>query len=117
MDNAIANLLRAGVILSAAFVLLGGVLYLRRPAAAPPDYRQFTGVAAPLRTLSGIVSGASHLDPRSLIQFGILLLIATPIARVVMCVIAFARQRDLFYAAISAAVLAILLFSILHGSA
>jgi uncharacterized membrane protein len=115
MDNSIANLLRAGVALSAFVVMIGGAMYLLHPATAHPDYRQFASVAAPLRTLSGILLGAAHFDPRSLIQFGILLLVSTPIARVAFCVFGFARQRDLLYAAISVVVLAILLLSFIRS--
>jgi uncharacterized membrane protein len=47
---------------------------------------------------------------------GVLLLIATPIARVVFAVVSFAMERDWLYVAISAVVLAILAFGLLHSS-
>jgi uncharacterized membrane protein len=51
------------------------------------------------------------MDSRSVIEFGILLLIATPVCRVIFGVVGFALLRDRFYTAVSAIVLAILLFS------
>ena len=45
-------------------------------------------------TLSGIVQDVLALQGRGIIQLGLLLLIATPIARVAFSVAAFAFQRD-----------------------
>jgi uncharacterized membrane protein len=59
---------------------------------------------------------AFHLNADGVIQVGLLLLIATPIARVVFCVIGFARQRDILYVAISSFVLAILFYSLARVS-
>ncbi len=52
------------------------------------------------------------MEPRSVIQLGLLLLIATPIARVAFSVVAFAVQRDRVYVGLSAVVLAVLLWSL-----
>jgi len=51
----------------------------------------------------------------SIIQLGVLLLIATPVARVFISVIGFARERDWMYVACSLIVLALLCFSLAHG--
>jgi uncharacterized membrane protein len=45
----------------------------------------------------------------------LLILIATPIARVIFAVIGFARERDMLYTIISLIVLAVLAFSLVHG--
>jgi uncharacterized membrane protein len=52
------------------------------------------------------------VDPLALIQLGLFLLIATPVARVILSVAAFAVERDRVYVAITTLVLAILLYSI-----
>ncbi len=106
------RLLRAGVLLSAAFVLAGGILFLIRHGHTTADYRVFHGDLSPLRTLSGILHGLASLSARAIIQFGLLLLIATPIARVAFSALAFARQRDYLYLAFTLAVLAILAASL-----
>jgi uncharacterized membrane protein len=48
-----------------------------------------------------------------MIQLGILLLVATPIARVMGALVSFALRRDVTYAVISSLVLAALLYSLL----
>jgi uncharacterized membrane protein len=65
-----------------------------------------------LRHVSDIFRKALSLDPRGLIQLGILLLIATPIVRVAFTVFAFAYQRDWTYVAVTLIVLGLLIYSI-----
>jgi uncharacterized membrane protein len=55
-------------------------------------------------------------DAAAIVQLGVLLLIATPIARVIFAAIGFAVERDRLYVAISLAVLAVLIFGLLHVS-
>jgi uncharacterized membrane protein len=112
LDLSVAAMLRFGVTLAAIVVLIGGVMYLRHPWAPTPDYTHFNAGGASRRTITGIVDGALHLRPRSIIQLGLVLLIATPVARVVFCVIGFARQRSRLYVAVSSVVLVILLYSL-----
>ena len=52
---------------------------------------------------------------RGLIQLGVLLLIATPVARVAFSVYVFARQRDRLYIVVTLAVLVLLLLSLFAG--
>jgi uncharacterized membrane protein len=115
LDLSVAAMLRVGITLAALVVFLGGVLYLRYPWLPHPDYTHFTPPTPALSTLRGVVHGALHLDPPSIIQAGLILLIATPVARVVFCVVGFARQRDLVYTAISVIVLAVLTYSLTVG--
>ena len=115
VDRLLGNLLRAGVILSAAVTAIGGALFLVRYGAAPADYRVFAGEPEDLRSLRGIIAGAITLRPRSLIQLGLLLLIATPIARVAFSLVVFVRQRDRTYVLVTTIVLALLLFSLFLG--
>ena len=113
LDATIANMLRLGVTLAAAVVFLGGILSLRNLPTTIPDYAHFQ--PATISTLSGLLHAAAHLDPAGIIQLGLLLLIATPILRVVFCVVGFALQRDRLYVAISTSVLLILLYSLFRG--
>ena len=109
----IGQLLRAGVLLSATVVIFGGIVYLTRHGHTPADYRTFHGDISPLRTLAGIFHGTMQFSARAIIQFGLLLLIATPIARVIFSAIAFAIERDYLYVAFTLAVLVILAYSLL----
>ena len=112
VDRMIGTLLRAGVLLAAAVVLVSGAWFLFLSGAAVPDYHVFRSEPADLRSVGGILSGALHARPLCVIQFGLLLLIATPIVRVGFSVLAFALQRDRMYAAITLVVLAVLLGSL-----
>lgn len=112
----IGNLLRAGVTLSAIVVLAGGILYLVRYGHSPADYRVFRGEPTDLRHVSGIVRDAAAVHSRGIIQLGLLLLIATPIARVAFALFAFAAEGDRMYVLFSLIVLAILMFSLIGSS-
>ena len=117
MDNVIGLMLRTGVILSTAFVLGGGIWYIAQFGGQTPEYRTFHGEPPALRTMTGIVRGTTELDPRAWIQLGLLILIATPVARVLFSIAAFAAQRDHAYVAITSLVAAILFYSLFgrHG--
>jgi uncharacterized membrane protein len=117
VEQTLGNLLRAGVLAAAAVVLAGGVLYLARHGTEPADHRVFHGEPAELRSPTGVVRQALALSDRGLIQLGLLLLIATPVARVLLCVFAFARQRDGTYVVLTLLVLAVLLYSLFLGQA
>lgn len=112
MDRIIGNLLRIAVILSAAFVITGAVIYLMRHGTEMPDYGVFTGVPRDLRGLREIIESAWQTRSVGIIQLGLLLLIATPVARVIFSVFAFLIQRDYMYAVFTLTVLAILLLSL-----
>jgi len=115
VERVIGNLLRWGVVLAAAVVLAGGVVYLVRHGTAISDDRVFRGEPSDLRDVSGIARGAVSGHGRHLIQFGLLLLIAVPVARVAFSVVAFALQRDRVYVLVTLLVLAVLLFSLSFG--
>jgi uncharacterized membrane protein len=113
IDQLMGLLLRAGVILAAAIVLSGGIVYVSRHSQPPINYRVFQSEPQNLRTISGIVTGAKALSGRGLIQFGLLILIATPIARVTFSVFAFLYERDWKYVIFTLLVLSLLLYSLL----
>lgn len=117
MDLIMSRLLRTGVILSAMLVLAGGALFLLRHSTPVTDYRHFQGEPQELRTVTGIFQQAATLRGRGLIQFGLLLLIATPIARVIFSVFVFLYERDWTFVLLTLAVLSILFYSLLgpHG--
>ena len=113
MEIIIGNLLRTGVMLSAAVVLIGGIIYLARHGTEPTHYRIFHGEPAEYRTVSGIFQQVRALRGRGIIQLGLLLLIATPVARVAFAVWGFAKERDRMYVIFTVIVLVILLYSLL----
>ncbi len=111
MELSISRMLRVGVSLAAVVVFVGAVLYHLQAHGVEPDYRHFHGVVRPAADLAPVLEGVRHLESRSIIRLGILLLIATPILRVAFCVFSFAAQKDRIYVTVSSIVLAVLLYS------
>ncbi len=112
VERVIGTLLRWGVILAASVVLAGGAAYLVLYGSSIPDYRIFRGQPPDLRMAAGIAKEALSLHPTGLIQFGLLMLIATPVARVAFSVVAFALQRDRTYTVVTLIVFAVLMYSL-----
>jgi uncharacterized membrane protein len=118
IEEIIGNLLRTGVMSSAAVVFAGACFYLVRHGHSPVDYHLFHGVPSELRSLSGIVHSAFRLQGRGIIQLGLIVLILTPVARVAFAIWGFAEEHDGMYVIFTTIVLAILLYSLLGaGSA
>ena len=116
LESLIANLLRAGVVISAFVVLSGAVMYLGFHPWARVDYRTFHGEPDELKTVHGVVRFAFSGDDRGIMQLGLLLLIATPIARVFSSAVVFAIENDRMYLLFTLLVLAVLLYSLFGSS-
>jgi uncharacterized membrane protein len=112
VEEIIGRLLIAGVLLAALIVAGAGIFYLFRHGSEPPHYRIFRGEPADLRSVRGAFADALAGSSRGMIQVGLLLLIATPVARVLFSVFAFLREHDRLYVGITLIVLAVLLFSL-----
>ena len=117
VEQLIGRLLQIGVLVAAAVVIIGAGLVFAQHGGKPVSYDVFRGEPAYLRSISGIVHGALTMDSLAIVQLGLLLLIATPVARVAFTFVAFALQRDRMYMAITALVLALLLYGLLLGRA
>ncbi len=118
VEQLLGNLLRAGVLLAAGVVLVGGIVYLvHHGMEARPRLEHFRENYEPpdMRSPAGIVRGSLSVRGSGLIQLGLLLLIATPVARVVFSVYAFARERDYIYVVLTLLVLGVLLYSLFSG--
>ena len=111
----IANLLRAGVVIAALVVIAGAIPYLGAHPRAHVAFRTYLGEPDDLKTVHGILKFAFTGHARGVIQLGLLLLIATPIARVAFSAVAFAIEGDRMYVGFTLIVLAVLLYS-LFGS-
>ena len=108
----VSTTLRGGLLLAALIVTIGGGAHLLQHGGDPVAYAVFRGEPRSLRTIPGILDGATRGAPLAVIQLGVLLLIATPIARVALSLIGFQREGDRRYVAITGIVLTILLFSL-----
>ena len=115
VDQILGNMLRIGVIIATIVAAAGGVLYLASHGLEPTDHRVFHGEPAELRHIGSIVRGAFTLHSAAIVQLGLVLLIATPVARVAMSLVAFILQRDRVYIVVTSIVLALLIFSLTGG--
>lgn len=116
MQAVIGWVLRMGVIVSVTIVFIGGVLYMYRHDGSIPDYSKFSGVPNFVQ-LHGLINGILNLKGRSIIQAGIILLIATPILRIAFSTVGFVLEKDYLYIGISLLVLLIIITSSLSGHA
>lgn len=113
-EQTIAKLLRAGVGTSAAVVFSGGLCYVIQSRHEATAYHAFHRASALYRNVFRMFAAAIGGDCRAIIQIGLLLLIATPVARVAFSAVAFAREHDYTYVTATLIVLAILLVSLLR---
>lgn len=116
VENIVGGMLRAGVILSAAVVFAGAIVFLAGHWSEPANYRVFRGEPSELRHFHGIIHATLAGRGRAMIQFGLLFLISTPIARVAFAMFGFAEEKDRLYVVFTGIVLVILLYSLM-GSA
>lgn len=113
IERIIAVLLQGGVLLAILVVLLGAALYLGGHGRRIADFRVFHGSPWDLRSAPAVVRAALGGQREAVIQLGVLILIATPVARVLFALVAFAWDRDLVYVVVTAIVLGVLLYGLL----
>ena len=116
VEMVVGTLLRWGVLLAAGVTAVGGALLLWQDGGSIPDLGRFVGEPGSHSALGAIVRGAFGGEGAAIVQLGVVLLIATPITRVAFTLVAFLRQRDRLYTAVTAVVLAILLYSLFSGT-
>ena len=116
IEQLIGLQLRYGVIIASLVVLTGGLVYLHQYGSlGMPAYHQFIGTKAGFTTASQIGIGLKTGNAKSIIQLGVLLLIATPILRIAFSLVGFILEKDKMYIAITLIVLTVMLFSIFGG--
>lgn len=117
MQAVIGWVLRLGVIISMAVVFIGGVIYLYRHGHTIANYKTFSGVPEFLQTPRGILNGIVTFRGRAIIQAGIVLLIATPVIRIICSAIGFIMEKDYLYTGITIFVLMIIVIGMFTGHA
>jgi uncharacterized membrane protein len=117
MQQVVGRLLQAGVMLSAAVVVAGGAWLLACSGWSAPAYQHFHAVPPELRYVNTLIASLANPTPQAIVQLGLVLLIATPVARVVFSMVAFAIQRDRTNVVITLIVLVVLAYSLVipHG--
>src|SRR5215469_49144 len=112
MDQIISVLLRTGVLLACAVVIIGGIFYVIHHKGPLPDHHTFQSEPASLREFHGIVKGLVAPVGRNWIQFGLVILVATPFAQVSFSVFSFFKEKDWTYVVLTLVVLSVLVGSL-----
>lgn len=108
----ISLILRIGVLTSAAVIIIGGILFVIQHPNASFSFKSFAGEPARLRQADVIIKEAFQFRSRSVIQLGILILIATPVLRVIFSFIEFLIHKDWIFVIITAIVITTLFYSL-----
>src|ERR1700753_211300 len=111
LEKLIGELLRYGVIASSLVVLAGGIVYLIRHGGQLPQYHEFRGEPDKMRKPILMWEAVWRGEGRPLIALGLLILVATPIARIVFSFIGYLLEKDYLYAVLTAIVLLVILLN------
>lgn len=101
--------------LSAVVLALGLLLEVASPPAGAPATLQGTlsaGFGRPTLSAASLASGLGAGGPISVLEVGIIVLVATPVSRVFASVILFLKERDMLYVGVTGLVLAMLLIAL-----
>src|ERR1700754_1803704 len=109
LEKFIGQLLRFGVLLSSLIVVAGGGVYLYRHGGEIPQYHDFRGEPDKMKQLGPLLQAIGRGEGRPLVQLGLFILIATPIARIVFSVIGYLLEKDYLYVTITILVLVVIL--------
>jgi len=115
IQSIIGHVLRWGTMVSIGVVFFGGIFFIYRHGHSIPDYKTFKGIPVFLQRSAALVAAALNFKGQAIIQLGVILLIATPILRVVFSTIGFALEKDYLYVAISLLGLLIISSSMMSG--
>lgn len=120
VETLIGWVLRTGVTLSIAVILVGLVLmFVHHPEYLTSKDALTQLIDARRQNLdsrAGVWGGMLHQRGQAVVMFGLLLLIATPVMRVAASILIFLRERDRLYVAITTVVLLLLLTSFYLGA-
>ena len=116
----LSNVLRGGVLTSLGVILAGTLVsFFHHPeyVSSPQELARLTqaGAAFP-HTVRDVVAGLAELRGEAIVALGLLILVATPVARVAVSILLFLEERDRTYAAITAIIFLLLILSFVVGT-
>ena len=112
IEVTMGNLLRYGVLLTVAIILTGAIIYLSKHGSGSTHYSTFSGEPRRLIEIESILQTALQGRGRSIIQLGLLVLIGTPIARILLSIVGFIIEKDILYSIITFVVLIVIILSL-----
>ena len=113
LEASLATLLTAGTALAAAVLFLGLAGYLRNDSARTLDFRTFNPTEH--SSVFSVFRDAMKLEGAGIMQLGVVLLILTPVTRVLFTLLAFLYKRDWMYVVVTVIVLGVLCYGLFGG--
>jgi uncharacterized membrane protein len=113
LQNWVSVVLRTGVLVSALIALVGTLLNLSKNASEKVSYQTFHSGAN--LSVGSVFRNALSMDSRSIMLVAVIVLVLTPVARVIVALFGFIKEKDRIYIAITSVVLLTLLFSVIGG--
>lgn len=117
LNRSVGNLLRLGVILSVAISLVGFIKLFSEGFVMPKKYKMLNMGSSSEKVWGSFWDSLCKGEGMAIIQLGILLLILTPLVRIIFALIGYLKEKDYIYVVISLIVLAIMTVSFLTGYA
>jgi uncharacterized membrane protein len=115
LQHVVSGVLRAGVIASASVGLIAAVYDLAAHGGERVSFHPFRGTPEAERHVPSILTNALHLQPRALMMVALMLLLITPVVRVIVSLFGFIKERDRVYVVVTTVVLLTLLGSLAFG--
>ncbi len=117
VEKAISYSLITGVIISSGLIILGLVFIFAQGGAGPYGFAQISSFTSTVNSktfgVNEVLRGLGAFNGISYIYLGIMILIFTPVIRVILLVFKFMHERNTIYLIISAIVLFNMLFALL----
>ncbi len=117
LNRSVGNLLRLGVILSVITSLVGFVKLFTEGFKMPRKYKLLDMGTSSEKVWSHFWETLCKGEGMAIIQLGILMLIFTPLMRIIFALIGYLKEKDYVYVIISSIVLAIMAISFFTGYA
>ncbi|KQS92044.1 DUF1634 domain-containing protein [Chryseobacterium sp. 09-1422] len=117
LNRSVGNLLRLGVILSVITSLIGFIKLFMEGFKMPRKYKLLDMGTSSEKVWSHFWETLCKGEGMAIIQLGILMLIFTPLMRIIFALIGYLKEKDYTYVIISSIVLAIMAVSFFTGYA
>ncbi len=115
LNRSVGNLLRVGVILSVVTSLFGFIKLFLEGFEMPKNYASLE--ITDDNIWPSFWNSLLKFEGMAIIQLGILILIMTPLVRIIFALIGYLKEKDYTYVIISTIVLGIMVVSFLMGFA
>ncbi|MGX9987289.1 DUF1634 domain-containing protein [Chryseobacterium sp. POL2] len=113
LNRSVGNLLRLGVILSVITSLIGFIKLYLEGFKMPENYKDLSTPTD--HVWQTFWTSLTNFEGIGIIQLGILILILTPLMRIIFALIGYLKEKDYTYVIISAIVLCIMIISFVSG--